>query len=155
MDERSKFIILIAEDDEGHAKLIKKNIIASGVTNEIITLNNGEKVLDYIYENLDKIRESPRFKYILLLDIRMPKVDGIEVLEKIKSHKDLKKIPVIMITTTDDPKEIEECYFLGCNYYINKPVDYEKFVEVIAKLGSFIKTLNNSDNLNFDFRVLG
>ncbi len=154
MNNNTKFKILIAEDDEGHAKLIKKNIMASGVENEILTFSNGEKVLDYIYNDISRIRESNGFLYILLLDIRMPKVDGIEVLRKIKSNKDLKKIPVIMITTTDDPKEIEECNFLGCNYYINKPVDYEKFVEIITKLGSFIKTLNSSDNSNPDFSIL-
>lgn len=154
MNENNNFIILIAEDDDGHAKLIKKNLIAGGVNNEILTFGNGEKVLDYIFNSLNEVRESNNFRFILLLDIRMPKVDGIEVLRKIKSHKDLKKIPVIMITTTDDPKEIEECFFLGCNYYINKPVDYEKFVEVITKLGAFIKTMNSSDNNYYDFSVL-
>jgi CheY-like chemotaxis protein len=148
------FKILIAEDDEGHAKLIKKNIISSGVDNEIIMFNNGEKILEFIFSNINKIKESTGFFFILLLDIRMPKVDGIEVLRKLKSNKDLKKIPVIMITTTDDPKEIEECNFLGCNYYINKPVDYEKFVDVITRLGSFIKTLNDSEQINPDFSVL-
>jgi CheY-like chemotaxis protein len=76
--------------------------------------------------------------YLLLLDIRMPKIDGIEVLKRIKDDDELRKIPVIVITTTDDPREVERCHALGCSNYIVKPVDYEKFVETIRQLGFFL-----------------
>ena len=73
-----------------------------------------------------------------LLDIRMPKIDGTRVLSKIKGDKELRKVPVIMLTTTDDPREVERCHELGCNNYIVKPVDYEKFADAIRQLGMFI-----------------
>ena len=73
-----------------------------------------------------------------MLDIRMPKVDGVEVLRQLKQDPELTKIPVTMITTTDDPREVEECHLLGCSNYITKPVDYNKFVEVIRQLGLFL-----------------
>ena len=77
--------------------------------------------------------------YVLLLDIKMPKVDGVEVLRQLKQDDELKKLPVIMVTTTNNPKEIDECYRLGCSHYITKPVDYDAFVETIQKLGLFLK----------------
>ena len=75
----------------------------------------------------------------MLLDIRMPKVDGIEVLKTLKGDPELKKIPVIIITTTDDPQEIERCYNLGCTSYITKSINYDKFVESIRQLGIYLK----------------
>ena len=75
---------------------------------------------------------------VLLLDIRMPKLDGIEALRHIKADAELRTLPVSMLTTTDDPREVARCYELGCNHYLVKPVDYEKFSEAIARLGSFI-----------------
>ena len=116
-------IILIAEDDEGHFSLIKKNLQRSGIWNEIIRFADGQEILDFLFMRGDgRVREHFR-KYILLLDIRMPKVDGIEVLGKIKQDPELKKIPVIMLTTTDDPYEIERCHSLGNSIYIVKPVE--------------------------------
>lgn len=82
-----------------------------------------------------RAKEAP---YLLLLDIRMPKVDGIEVLRQIKSDPELRKIPVIVLTTTDDPREVEHCHALGCSNYVVKPVDYEKFAEAIKQFGLFI-----------------
>ena len=68
----------------------------------------------------------------------MPRVEGVEVLQRIKQDKELRKIPVVMVTTTDDPREVENCHRLGCNIYITKPVDYDSFVEAIRKLGLFL-----------------
>ena len=79
--------------------------------------------------------------YVLLLDIRMPKVNGLEVLQQIKSNPELRKMPIIMLTTTDDPREVVRCHELGCNVYIQKPVDYDKFSEAIRRLGLFIMLL--------------
>jgi CheY-like chemotaxis protein len=137
-----EMIILIAEDDDGHAKLIKKNIENAGITNEIIRFVNGEEVLNFLF-NTNMGEDKPHFKqgtpYVLLLDIRMPRVDGIQVLEKIKADSELQKLPVIMLTTTDDPREVDICHQLGCNNYITKPLDYDKFIDVIRKLGFFLK----------------
>jgi CheY-like chemotaxis protein len=138
-------IILIAEDDDGHAKLIKKNIEAAGIKNKTIRFNDGEELLGFLFPvngkngNNGKPYMNQGTSYILLLDIRMPKVDGVQALEKIKSDQKLHKLPVIMLTTTDDPREVEKCHSLGCNNYITKPLDYEQFIEVIRRLGFFLK----------------
>jgi len=131
--------ILIAEDDEGHVGLIRKNLARSGITNPILHFADGQQILDFLYRhNSSGPSRELSHAYVLLLDIRMPKVTGVEVLEQIKTHPDLKKIPTIMITTTDDPREIEKCHLLGCNSYITKPVEYENFVHAIRNLGLYL-----------------
>lgn len=130
--------ILIAEDDSGHASLIRKNIQRSGITNPISRFSDGQEVLDY-FDNLKGGMDPNSF--LLLLDIRMPKLDGVETLRRIKQDPELKSIPVIMLTTTDDPEEVRRCHFLGCSHYIVKPVDYLKFAEVIQRMGQFISII--------------
>jgi len=131
-------IILIADDDTGHARLIEKNLSRAGLNNPVQRFENGQQVLDFFYGKGDGPRRNPDTSYLLLLDIRMPKVDGIEVLRQLKADGELRKLPVIMLTTTDDPREVERCHALGCSSYIVKPVDYDKFAEAIKNLGLFI-----------------
>ncbi len=131
--------ILIVDDDYGHATLIKKNLKRAGLENEIIHFSDGEEILNYFYSN-DQSNSSKSF-YILLLDIKMPKINGFEVLRKLKSDNVFKKIPIIMVTTTSNPEEIESCHLLGCNNYIQKPINHEKFIESIRNLGSFLSIL--------------
>ena len=131
-------VILIADDDDGHARLIEKNLTRAGLHNSVRRFNNGQAVLDYLFRRgsaEQRVQETP---YLLLLDIRMPQVDGVEVLRQIKQDPELRKLPVIMLTTTDDPREIERCHAIGCASYIVKPVDYEKFAEAIKSLGLYI-----------------
>jgi CheY-like chemotaxis protein len=133
--------ILIAEDDSGHAFLIKTNLNRAGISNNIIILKDGQEVMDFMNgKSRDECRESGK-AYLLLLDIRMPKIDGIEVLRKMKGSEELKEIPVVMITTSDDPKEIKECHWIGCNGYIKKPVEYNKFVEAVRNLGFYLRII--------------
>jgi CheY-like chemotaxis protein len=130
--------IIIADDDAGHARLIEKNLTRGGLHNKVIRFENGQDVLDFLFcrgKGPHRISHTP---YLLLLDIRMPKVDGVEVLSQLKTHKELRKIPVCMLTTTDDPREVVRCHQLGCNNYIVKPVDYDKFAEAVQQLGLFI-----------------
>lgn len=133
--------ILIADDDPGHLRLVTRNLRRGGLTNEIMTFATGREVLDFL-ESLISPRkeESPPIHgaFLLLLDIRMPDIDGVEVLKRIKENPGLKKLPVTMLTTTDDPREISRCYELGCSQYIVKPVDYEKFAEIVRKFGMFV-----------------
>ncbi|MDY6964448.1 MAG: response regulator [Halobacteriota archaeon] len=136
-----EIIILIAEDDMGHASLIKKNLKRSGITNQIIHFKDGEEVLNFLFKRGDLPHRVDGVSYLLLLDIRMPKIDGTEVLRQIKSDDELKKIPVTMLTTTDDPREIERCHELGCSNYITKPIDYDRFVETIRQLGLFLSVV--------------
>jgi len=136
---RKDVTIVIAEDDEGHAFLIKRSLKKAGIANPVLHLNDGEEVLNYFDRNDSLFNPDQSSGYILLLDIKMPRVDGIEVLQKMKSDPVLKKIPVIMITTTDAPDEVDLCHKLGCNSYIVKPIDYEKFIDVVNRLGYFLE----------------
>jgi CheY-like chemotaxis protein len=133
--------ILIVDDDEGHAILIHQNLEMSGLTNPIEHFRDGQAILDFFFERDGKTARERRGPYLVLLDVRMPKVDGTEVLRRMKAHPDLKKLPIIMLTTTDDSREVERCYELGCNEYIQKPVDYDKFAEAIRRLGLFVMLL--------------
>ena len=130
--------ILIAEDDAGHAGLIQKNLLRSGLKNKIVHFKDGQETLDFLLGTGDERRRDPGSAYLLLLDIRMPRVDGVEVLARLKSEEKLRKMPVIMITTTDDPREVANCHRLGCSNYITKPIDYDNFVDAIRKLGLFL-----------------
>lgn len=130
--------ILMAEDDLGHATLIRKNLKRAGITNEVIHFADGEAVLDFLFQRGAGSHRIHGVPYLLLLDIRMPKSDGVAVLKRVKEDAELRKMPVIILTTTDDPKEIEHCHELGCSNYITKPVVYETFLEVIRNLGLFL-----------------
>lgn len=141
MDEYKELIILVAEDDDGHAELIKIGLQESGICNKIIRFADGEEAWQF-FEGTGKkeVREKNK-SYLLLLDINMPKMDGVELLRRLKAHDDLKEIPVMMLTTTDDPREVEACYKIGCNIYITKPVDFIKFSETLRSLGLFIQVV--------------
>lgn len=134
-------VILIAEDDEGHYELIKKSLQRVGICNEILRFADGQETLDFLFVRGDGPKRESNKEYILLLDIRMPKIDGVEVLEKIKQDPELKKIPVIMLTTTDDPRTIERCHKLGCSVYIVKPVEYKSLADAVQKVGLFLSVV--------------
>jgi CheY-like chemotaxis protein len=132
-------IILIVDDDAGHALLVRENLKEAGLANEIRHFKDGQAVLDFLFGR-DKSEPLPeRQSYLMLLDIRMPKVDGIAVLRKVKQDEELRKLPIIMLTTTDDPREVERCHQLGCNAYVHKPVNHERFVQTIQQLGGLIQ----------------
>ncbi|MBT3606097.1 MAG: response regulator [Candidatus Latescibacteria bacterium] len=131
--------ILVAEDDSGHAILVKRNLKRAGLANDILHFQDGQAILDFLFRRGEGPMRVYNRGYVLLLDIKMPKVDGVEVLRQLKQDDELKKLPVIMVTTTNNPKEIDECYRLWCSHYITKPVDYDAFVETIQKLGLFLK----------------
>jgi CheY-like chemotaxis protein len=138
-------VILVAEDDSGHARLIEKNLTRAGLGNPIVRFDNGQAVLDFLFRRGPGPQRASGMPYLLLLDIRMPKVDGIEVLRQLKQDTDLRKIPVIILTTTDDPREVERCHTIGCASYIVKPVDYDKFAEAIKGLGLYISLVQVPD----------
>jgi CheY-like chemotaxis protein len=129
---------LLVEDDPGHARLIEKNLRRANVTNRIDHVTDGQKAVDYLFcegEYADRQYSSP---LLVLLDLNMPVLDGYQVLERMKSNARTKRIPVIILTTTDDAREVARCYELGCNVYITKPVDYDQFSEAMRKLGLFL-----------------
>jgi CheY-like chemotaxis protein len=135
---KKEMVILIAEDDTGHATLIQKNLRRAGIDNEFIRFQDGQEALDFLFRRTQDPQRVSGTPYLLLLDINMPKVGGVDVLSQVKADEELKKIPVIMLTTTDDPREVERCYQLGASSYIAKPVDYDRFEEAIQKLGLYL-----------------
>jgi len=131
-------VILMAEDDEGHATLLQRNLKRFGIANEIIRVADGQAALDYVRCEGSHSSRIPNGPLLLLLDINMPKMDGVEVLRRLKADSKTAKVPVIMLTTTDDPREVQRCYELGCSVYVTKPVAYDEFVEAIKRLGLFL-----------------
>ena len=112
--------IIMIEDDEGHARLIERNIRRSGVNNEIMPFTNGTDAVTYLFGKNGT---------------------GIDILRRVKENKYLKCAPVVVLTTTDDSQEIKRCYELGCNVYITKPVNYESFANAIRQLGLFFSVI--------------
>lgn len=136
--------VLIAEDDDGHAMLIQEHLEDAGIHNPITRFRDGAEVWAFLSgEGLPAggLKYDPDLAYLLLLDIRMPRMDGVEVLRRVKAHPELYSLPVIMLTTTDDPREVAQCYALGCNSYVTKPVSFDDFSEVIKRLGLFISVI--------------
>ncbi|HEY8247994.1 MAG TPA: response regulator [Hyphomicrobium sp.] len=129
------------EDDEGHARLIERNIRRAGVNNELIPFSNGTEALKFLL-GADRSGEVSAKKHLLvLLDLNLPDMTGIDILEKIKANAHTKRSPVVVLTTTDDAREIQRCYDLGANVYITKPVDYDNFANAIRQLGLFFAVM--------------
>ena len=129
--------ILLVEDDPGHSRLIEKNLRRSGITNEIVMAFDGQAAIDYLFGE-GKHTGAQRSSLLVLLDLNLPVLDGYQVLRRMKGDERTKHIPVVVLTTTDDAREVGRCYELGCNVYITKPVDYEQFAEAMRKLGLFL-----------------
>ncbi len=133
--------IVMIEDDEGHARLIEKNVRRAGVHNEIVPFTLGKSALDYILgPNRDGVISKDRY-LLVLLDLNLPDMSGIDILEQIKSNEHTRRLPVVVLTTTDDEREIQKCYDLGANVYITKPVDYDGFSTAIRNLGLFFSVI--------------
>ena len=134
-------VIIMIEDDEGHARLIERNIRRSGVNNEIKPFRNGTDALNYLFgANGDGLPHKGE-TLLILLDLNLPDMTGIDILGQVKENKFLKCAPVVVLTTTDDSQEIKRCYELGCNVYITKPVNYESFANAIRQLGLFFSII--------------
>ncbi len=134
--------ILLVEDDPGHSRLIEINLRRAGFNSDIIKLSDGNKALDYLYSRgryENRVLPNP---LLILLDLNMPGVDGYEILKTLKEDPQRASIPVIILTTTDEPSEVERCYELGCNAYITKPVEYDLFAKTVQELGLFVSMIN-------------
>ena len=142
MDKQQPVTILLVEDDAGHSVLIEKNLRRAGLSNRIIRLENGRQALDFLFKEggfADDLTPPP---FLVLLDLNLPVMDGYQVLERIKASDKTRMIPVVMLTTTDNPQEIARCYELGCNVYMTKPVEYDRFCEAIRNLGLFLSIVS-------------
>lgn len=129
--------IVMIEDDHGHAKLIEKNIRRANISNDILHFDNGGDGLNYLLS--DEARQDASI--LILLDLNLPDMSGIDILTKVKNDEALRRAPVVILTTTDDRTEILHCYDLGCNVYITKPVDYDAFAAAIRQLGLFLSVI--------------
>lgn len=141
MNNAKPVTIVMIEDDEGHARLIEKNIRRAGVSNEIIPFTNGTDALAYLLGEDGTGLERARHQILILLDLNLPDMTGVSILEKVKSNQHTRRSPVVVLTTTDDEREIQRCYDLGANVYITKPVDYEGFANAIRQLGLFFSVM--------------
>ena len=141
MSKSGSLEILLAEDDDGQAYLVQRNLERAGVTNRITRVVDGQEALDFVNRQGSFAGREVMGSLLLILDINMPLVDGVEVLTAVRANRETVRLPVIMLTTTDDPREIERCYELGCNVYITKPVGYDKFAEAVKSLGLFLQLI--------------
>lgn len=133
--------IVMVEDDEGHARLIERNIRRSGVNNEIVPFSSGTAAVNYLLGSDDSGMDHKGEALLILLDLNLPDMSGIDILRRVKENRYLKCAPVVVLTTTDDSHEIKRCYELGCNVYITKPVNYESFANAIRQLGLFFSVI--------------
>lgn len=139
MNDHNVVSIVMIEDDEGHARLIEKNIRRAGILNDLTHFTDGTSALDFLFNS----PQGPAFNgpALILLDLNLPDMSGIDILAKIKADQRLRRTPVVVLTTTDDKVEIQRCYDLGCNVYITKPVAYESFAQAIRQLGLFLSVI--------------
>jgi CheY-like chemotaxis protein len=137
--------LVLVEDDPGHALLIEKNLRRAGIANNIIKLDDGQKAVDFLLKKGEYQNDDHPAPFLILLDLNLPVLSGYQVLQAIKNDERTKSIPVVMLTTTDNPHEIGRCYELGCNVYIAKPVEYEQFSDAIRKLGLFLSIVRVPD----------
>lgn len=133
--------ILLIEDNPDHVELILKALRNNNILNQVHVASNGEEALDFLYQR-GNYADAPR-PGLVLLDIKLPGVDGMEVLRLVKADVKLNQIPVVMLTTTSDEKEVAKSYSLGANSYIVKPVDFEHFIKVIKDLKLYWLIINS------------
>ncbi|GAB6843764.1 response regulator [Methylorubrum rhodinum] len=138
--------IVMIEDDEGHARLIERNIRRAGVNNEIVPFRDGTSALEYLLGPDGTGEVSARRHLLVLLDLNLPDMTGIDILERIKANPHTRRSPVVVLTTTDDAREVQRCYDLGANVYITKPVNYEGFSNAIRQLGLFFSVMQVPEN---------
>jgi CheY-like chemotaxis protein len=134
-------LIVMIEDDEGHARLIERNIRRAGVNNQIVAFASGAEALQFLLGPDGSGQVSAGKSLLVLLDLNLPDMSGVDILAKIKDNVHLKRSPVVVLTTTDDQREVQRCYDLGANVYITKPVDYEGFANAIRQLGLFFSVM--------------
>jgi len=133
--------IVMIEDDEGHARLIEKNIRRAGVNNEIVHLQDGASALRHLFGADGSGEVSAGRAQLILLDLNLPDMTGVDILARMKANRHTKRSPVVVLTTTDDEREVQRCYDLGANVYITKPVNYEGFANAIRQLGLFFSVM--------------
>ena len=141
MSERK--VILLVEDNESDIALTRRALAKSRILNELIVAEDGQEALDYLFgEGAHAARDTSQQPAIILLDLKLPKVDGLEVLRRIRGRDLTRRLPVVILTTSTEEQDLGSSYDLGVNSYIRKPVDFAQFVEVVAQLGLYWLVIN-------------
>jgi CheY-like chemotaxis protein len=134
--------ILIVEDDPNDVELTLTALADYNLANEVVVTRDGQQALDYLYCQDEFSTRSPENPAVILLDLKLPKVDGLEVLQQIKSDERLKMIPAVVLTSSHEEKDLMRSYSLGVNAYVVKPVDFHEFVNAVKELGVFWAVIN-------------
>lgn len=135
--------ILLVEDNRSDIDLTKRALKQSHVTNELVIAEDGNEALDYLFGRAaDTVRDIAQLPTLILLDLKLPKVDGLEVLQCIRANEKTKRLPVVILTSSKEEQDVAASYDLGANSYIRKPVDFGKFAEAIRMLGLYWLVLN-------------
>jgi two-component system, response regulator len=136
--------IILVEDNLDDAALVIRALKKNNLANKLIHLKDGAEALDFIFGKLADESAATKGPKVILLDLKMPKVNGMEVLEKVKSDQRTKTIPVVVLTSSAEDPDIKRCYDLGANSYIVKPVEFDNFSKAVADLGCYWLLLNHS-----------
>ncbi|MBV9575972.1 MAG: response regulator [Gammaproteobacteria bacterium] len=142
--EISSVEILLVEDNPEDAELTMRAFKKNNVTNNILHLKDGEEAINYLFPENQPTNHPPK---VILLDLKLPKVDGIQILKRLKTNEQTKMIPVVILTSSQEEKDIVESYKLGVNSYVTKPVEFEKFIDAVARLGLYWLILNQPPKL--------
>jgi CheY-like chemotaxis protein len=134
--------ILLAEDDPNDVELTLAALGENHLANEVIVVNDGSEVIEYLYARGRFADRAPGNPAVVLLDIKMPKLDGLEVLKRMKADETLCSIPVVMLTSSREERDLIESYRLGVNAYVVKPVDFREFIDAVKNLGLFWAVVN-------------
>jgi CheY-like chemotaxis protein len=133
-----RMTILLAEDDDGHATLVRRNLQRAGVPANAVHVHDGQELLDYLYRRNGGGDRTPHDALTILLDLNMPRLGGMDVLDRLKADDNLAHIPVFVLTTTDNPTELDRCYVHGAAACLVKPVDYGAFNEMMRRFAEFL-----------------
>lgn len=135
--------ILLVEDNPTDAELTTRALKRKNLVNKLLWVKNGAEALDFLFATGDYAGRNPDdVPKLILLDLRMPKVDGMQVLHRIKEHETTKKIPVVILTSSREDRDIVESYELGVNSYVSKPVEFEEFIDAVSTLGLYWMLIN-------------
>jgi CheY-like chemotaxis protein len=135
--------IVLVDDDPGHNELVRRSLRRAGCENPVETIPNGTDALDFVFYRGRFSSRNPQQLVWIVLDINLPgRCDGVEVLRQIKGNAATRRIPVVMFTTTDDPREVDRCYDLGCNVYLAKPADPTEFASTVGFLADLVATVH-------------
>jgi two-component system response regulator len=142
--------ILLVEDNRDDEELTLRALRKSNIMNEVIVARDGEEALDYLFGHGDFVSrgETEMLPAVVLLDLKLPKISGIEVLREIRSHPRTHRLPVVVLTSSKEERDLAEVYDLGANSYLYKPVDFEKFLEAVGHVGMYWVLFNELPALN-------